>query len=280
LLEDPKHIKIVHSLSKLERTRFDDFGITNGPPNMHLSSPEAFYPPLFSHLVTSLVALNTVTSMSSPMSAVDSIQHFDAINTLDHITDKSDIEEAVKYCQLLLALLYGHPDDVLTINILGASGRFLHHAFMITKKHEYLDESIVIFGHILKMPCVQWTHSELVWQLLSSLMSRFRLFGTREDVGKLMQLFPITVKDPSTKIAGRFKVLVQWLQFAQALGHPSISIACKSAISLMQDSLAFTPTLDIQHFHLVAMCDYIEILPLAYASYQINIGQLKKAIKT
>jgi len=276
-LEDPKGSEIIHSLFKLERTRFDDFGVTNGPQNMHSSSPEAFYPPPFAHLVTSLVASNAV--MSPPMSAVDGIRHFDAINTLDRITDKSDIEEAVKYCQLLLALLHGCPDDVLTINILGASGRFLHHTFMITKKHEYLDESIVVFRHILKMPRVQWTHSELVRRLLSSLMSRFRLFGTREDVGELMQLFPIAVKDPSTKIAGRFKVSVQWSQFARALGHPSISIAYKSAISLMQDSLAFAPTLDIQHFRLVAMRDCIEILPLADASYQINIGQLKTAIE-
>jgi len=48
----------------------------------------------------------------------------------------------------------------------------------------------------------------------------------------------------------------------------------------MQDSLAFAPTLDIQHFRLVAIRDCVEILPLAYASYQINIGQLKKAIET
>jgi len=277
-LEDPKRSAMIYLLFKLEKTRFDDFGITNGPPNMHSSSSEVFYLLPFSHLVASLAASNAV--ISPPMAVDDCIQHLDAINTLDRITDKSDIEEAVRYCQLLLASLHGRPHDLLTIHLIGASGRFLHHAFKITNKREYLDESIVVFRHILKMPHAQLTHSEFVRQLISSLMSRFRVFGTREDVGELMQLFPIAVEDPFTKIPGRLKVSVQWSQFARILGHPSISIAYKSAISLMQDSLAFAPTLDIQHFRLVAIRDCVEILPLAYASYQINIGQLKKAIET
>jgi len=140
-LEDPKRSAMIYLLFKLEKTRFDDFGITNGPPNMHSSSSEVFYLLPFSHLVASLAASNAV--ISPPMAVDDCIQHLDAINTLDRITDKSDIEEAVRYCQLLLASLHGRPDDLCTINLIGASGRFLHHAFKITNKREYLDESIV-----------------------------------------------------------------------------------------------------------------------------------------
>ena len=47
----------------------------------------------------------------------------------------------------------------------------------------------------------------------------------------------------------------------------------------MQESLSFAPTLEIQHFRLVAMRDQYEKLPLDYASYLIQIGQLKQAIE-
>ena len=278
-LKDPKRSAIIHSLFELERKRFDDFGVTNGLPNMRSStSSEDFHLPPFSHLVTSLVASNA--AKSPPMAAKAYIQHFRVISTLDRITDKSDIEEAVRYCQVLLASLQERPHDVLTIRIMATSGSFLHQAFKSTRKPEYLDESIDVYRHILEIPRAQWTHSEVVARLISSLMSRFRLFGAKEDVDELMQLFPVTVKDLSTKIPSRFKISVQWSQFARALGHPSISTAYKSAISLMQDSLVFAPTLDIQHFRLVAIRGYIERLPLAYASYQVNTGQLEKAIET
>ena len=48
----------------------------------------------------------------------------------------------------------------------------------------------------------------------------------------------------------------------------------------MQESLSFAPTLEIQHFRLVAMRDMYEKLPLDYASYLVQIGQLTQAIET
>ena len=48
----------------------------------------------------------------------------------------------------------------------------------------------------------------------------------------------------------------------------------------MQEFLSFAPTLKIQHFCLVAMCDQYKKLPVGYASYLVQIGQLKQAIET
>ena len=47
----------------------------------------------------------------------------------------------------------------------------------------------------------------------------------------------------------------------------------------MHESLSFAPTLEVQHIHLVAMCDEYEELPLNYASYLVQIGQLREAIE-
>jgi CHAT domain-containing protein len=48
----------------------------------------------------------------------------------------------------------------------------------------------------------------------------------------------------------------------------------------MQESLAFAPTLEIQHFRLVSNRFDYEVLPLDHASYLIHMGQLKLAIET
>ena len=62
--------------------------------------------------------------------------------------------------------------------------------------------------------------------------------------------------------------------------HPSILNAYETAISLMQQSLSFAPTVEIQHFRLAATRDQYENLPLDYVSYLIQIGQLRQAIET
>ena len=48
----------------------------------------------------------------------------------------------------------------------------------------------------------------------------------------------------------------------------------------MSDSLVFAPTLEIQHFRLIQLGLVYERLPLDYASYQAQRGQLKDAIET
>ena len=48
----------------------------------------------------------------------------------------------------------------------------------------------------------------------------------------------------------------------------------------MQDLLTFAPALETQHFRLITMRSHIETLPLDYASYQVHIGQVNKAIET
>ncbi len=48
----------------------------------------------------------------------------------------------------------------------------------------------------------------------------------------------------------------------------------------MQDSLSFSPTIQIQHDRLIAMDDNCKTMPLDYASHQVDLGQLEVAIET
>ena len=69
-------------------------------------------------------------------------------------------------------------------------------------------------------------------------------------------------------------------QLARIHGHPYTLTACHYALSSMQDSLTFAPTVDIQpHSRFVATRNDYETLPLNCASYQVHTGQLQRVIE-
>ncbi|KAH9970657.1 CHAT domain-containing protein [Russula compacta] len=117
-------------------------------------------------------------------------------------------------------------------------------------------------------------------QLTDRLLSRFELFKDRRDIDEVMELLAVAVTDTSTDVALRFRTSCAWTLAARSSMHPATLTAYKTALELMQQSLSFAPTLEIQHFRLVAIRDEYEKLPLDYASYLIQIGQLEQAIET
>ena len=154
--EDPKHGDIVQSLEGLERRRLKIFGITHAVQEAHPSNPETTSFSSFSHLATSLADMNAMESPS--MSAEDCFLHLRAVDSLDPITDKTDIDEAIKYCRLLLATFQKSPvhQTTVTAMIIARSGDFLHSAFTHTHNPEYLDECIEVRRHILQTSDAHW----------------------------------------------------------------------------------------------------------------------------
>jgi hypothetical protein len=100
----------------------------------------------------------------------------------------------------------------------------------------------------------------------------------KKDLNEITELSSIIANNPCVVVGDR--VTFSWARLARVHGHHTTSSAYESAMSLMQDSLTFAPTLEMQHFRLVAMRDLIERLPSGYASYQLHTGQLKEAIET
>ena len=279
-LEDPDRGDIIQFLEGLERRRLDDFGVTRALPEAHPSSPETISHPPFEHLAAFLAEMNAIESPS--MMAPDWFRRLDAVRSMNRITDRTDIDEAIKYCRLLLASLQQSPVHPITrtILIIIKSGDFLHHAFRLTNNPEYLDEAIDVYQGILKIPHAQWAQFGVILQLIWLLLSRFWLSKDRRDFVELMRLFPIAAHNTYARVTIRFQVACQWSHWARFSGHSSTSTAYRTAMSLMQDALTLAPTLEIQHFHLVTMRNDIEKLPLDYASYLAQIGQLKEAIET
>ncbi|KAH9980402.1 hypothetical protein BJV74DRAFT_798141 [Russula compacta] len=178
----------------------------------------------------------------------DQIPHVEALNSILGLTDRTNIEKGIEYCRLCLTS--PHSDLPATRLTLGC---LLFPVFDLTGNIDSLHESITVYRDLVKMPELPTKLHTIARQLIYRLLSRC--------AQSIPHLVPMDA----------------WRTVFQ---HPSTLTAYQTAISLMQQSLSFAPTLAIQHFRLVAMRDEYEKLPLDYASYLVQIGQLKQAIET
>ncbi|KAH9959332.1 CHAT domain-containing protein [Russula dissimulans] len=277
-LDDPERPTIAESLADLENVRFKEFGIRTRLQEANSSDPEVVDITSHSHLVASLAKTNDGQYHS--MSYEDRQRYFDAIPSRDHVHNIADVEEVAKYCRLLLASPRTDPNDPITVQTAVKVGDFFFQAFLLGHNSEYLHESMAIYRGILNLPRAREAHFWVVVRLISSLSHLFMLSKDRKSFDEMMRLYPIAAIDPYAQVPDRFIASCRWADSARVFNHPSTSTAYERAISLMQESLTFAPTLEIQHFRLVSMRDYYQKLPLNHASYHINTGQLENAIET
>ena len=267
-LEDTLRPTVTYQLALLHGNRFDDSRVASGLQEAHLGNSGISDHQLFRDLTASLTELNVEN---------DHGKHFDAILSIDRIFNQVEVEEAIKYCRRLLAS--SHPNsDFAHLAGMGLS-ILLPRAFSCTNKVEYLNEAISVFRAIFNNR-LGGANIFVIQGFIASLRRRFELLYLKEDYYEIMQLFPIAVNDERARAPDRFLVSCDWACWARTSGHPCTLTAYDCAISLMQDTLTFAPTLDIQHSRLVAMRDRFEVLPLDYASYLVSMGQLQRAIET
>ncbi|KAH9057580.1 CHAT domain-containing protein [Lactarius vividus] len=165
--------------------------------------------------------------------------------------------------------------------LFGLFGEILFEAFQRTNKIEYLDESISAYRQVLERPSPQLLRSTTLRQLSLSLLTRTRSFpGHRtQDIDEGLELLSQYVNDGHASWPDRSHIACLWASLARDFRHPTVSTAYESALSLMQSSLLFAPTLQLQHATL-ATSDRSHSIPLDYASYQVDLGQLEGAIET
>jgi hypothetical protein len=275
-LEDPERFTFVQSLEGLKRRRLDVFCVTGGLSEARSGDADIANLPSFSALATSLAKSNAVKHPSAM--AEDRDQHLRALESIDHITDAADINEAIGFCRQLLASL--RPTELMAHPTAAKLGTLLHREFCRTDDLRYLDEAIAVRRGILEMPSGQYAQLDITRQLISALFARLELLGDKRDFEEMMRLFSMAVGNTYATAPDRFEISCLWAPVARAFEHTSVSTAYENAISLMQESLTFSPTLEIQHSRLVSMRHHYETLPLGQASYQVHIGQLKQAIET
>jgi len=276
--EDPEHQEMTRDLEQLEKARFEEFSVTstsreadagktevnNSPPPFHLVSP----PPITRSDIGEL----------TPMP--QDVDEFHVVKILSRLSDqpinRAGIEEAMECRRRYLES--SQSNDFLTLVINFHLAQLLIRHFSDTDDMVYLDEAITLLRDVHKIPLP--TRCTIIRLLISALSSRFERLRETGDYDEMMQLLPIAAADTCTKAPIRLNISRHWARHARYIRHPSTSTAYESAISLMKDSLAFGPTLEVQHNRLVSgRVDY-ETLPLDFASHQIDLGQLEQAVET
>ena len=268
--ENPYRRSVMKDLATLEKKRFEVFGVTSG---RHEDNAEV--------VDDSYLAVSPQMAKSNlvefPLSMPDERNlrpHMEALGSIREITDLTNIEKAVEYCRLCLKSPHFLPFTLMSL------GTLLYRLFLLTDNIENLHESITVHRDLIKTPDVPFNLHGAAIQLIDCLLSRFNLFKDRRDGDEIMKVFVIATTDIRTEVLLRFQSSCEWTQAARYSGHPTTLTAYETAISLMQESLSFAPTLEIQHFRLAATRDRYQKLPLDYASYFVQVGQLQQAIET
>ncbi|KAI9452971.1 CHAT domain-containing protein [Lactarius psammicola] len=261
---------LVAAASDLEhfaKQRFDYFGSIEGPEALDILPLSGPVPEVFPREGSELLRIAQKSTL--------------LIGLLPGIrnNDITKIDEAIEKGRIVLAS--PDPRDRHTSLLFELFGFILFQAFKSTNKIEYLNESISIRRQALEPPSLpNWRFETLTGQSVSLLVRSQSFPGHRtQDLGEALELLSHCVNDGYTSIPDRFRVACQWASHARHNGHPSVSLAYESAMLLMQDTLPFAPTLQLQHVNL-ATSDGSHRMPLDYASYQVDLHQLKEAIGT
>ena len=216
--------------------------------------------------------------VSLPVSAMPVSEAFDEMVSLGLVINDGDtmkIDEAIKKGR---SIATSSPEA----RILDTFCDILSEAFHRTKKIEYLNESIRIRRQALESPTFPQALRLRTFPSLSrSLLARSHYFpGYRaQDIDEGLELLTQCVNNTHVRLPDRLRLVCLWADFSRSIRHPSVSSVYKTALSLMQDTPLFSPTLQLQHA-ILAMYDVAHSLPLDYASYQLDHHQLEEAIET
>ena len=190
----------------------------------------------------------------------------------------SDIEKSIKYYRLSLdATPFSDRSRVYMLIFLRNS---LFLAFESKNELNCLDKTISLGYEILDLNSTQSFHLPTMRHLILSLLFRTSLLRRREDLDEILRLMPLALGSPYASTPDEFNHSCDWAYLTRRIRHPSVVIAYKSALSLMQKSLSFAPTAPIQHTRLTKMQEHCQNMPLDYASYQIVLGHFEEAIET
>ena len=277
-LEDSHRSAITELLRSYERKRSQYFGVTGSLVESHSGDPNVVASPSSSQRPATFKWGTTESNEDAEEERIDRLHELLAAIRNNEV---SNIEEAVEYGRTLSSS--SHSSDRYPSFLLYYFAEILHESFQRGSNPKYLDDAITTYRAALRMPSLQKVHHLATQGLLWSLSEHVQLLGHkrhRQDLDEMMQLFPEIVNNQFARPSVRFQVSCGWARNARHFNYPSIAVAYESAMSLMQDALVFSPTVQTQHSRLVSMHESTKTLPLDYASYQIQTSRLNEAVET
>jgi hypothetical protein len=208
----------------------------------------------------------------------ESDQRFNELVSLSLVirndSDTTKIDEAIKKSRSIAT----SSDEA---HIRNTFCNILYQSFDRTGKIEYLNESISVRRQILESPALLPAERLKTLPSLSlSLLVRSQVFpGYRtQDLDEGLEPLIQCVNNARVNLPDRLQLACHWACFSRCSGHPSLPTAYETALSLMQDTLLFSPTLQLQHTTL-ATDNKAHSMALDYASYQLDHHQLEEAVE-
>jgi hypothetical protein len=198
-----------------------------------------------------------------PLQMPESFFHLRDILILIKNGKITDVEGAVELSRTYLPSKQSS-DQFLSADMFAAVLFFAHRH---TNRLEYLNEAITAYRDLRGASAPKAIHFEAGCGLLVSVIARWNVLGLWQELKEAMSLFPELGNDGSGEVSVRFKISYRWSCKARDYAHPSTSTAYETAMSLMHETLVFSPTLQTQHFHLTDALMEMGGLPLDYASY-------------
>ncbi|KAN0134210.1 hypothetical protein V8E53_007982 [Lactarius tabidus] len=118
--------------------------------------------------------------------------------------------------------------------------------------------------------------------LNQSISIRRQIFSIRyrpQDLDEGLEIISQLANDGRASLPDRLQYACGGALFARCFHHHSVSTVYESALTLVHDTLHFAPTLQQQHATLATSGDCL-MMPLDYASYQVDLNRLEEAIVT
>ncbi|KAH9170792.1 CHAT domain-containing protein [Lactarius sanguifluus] len=205
-----------------------------------------------------------------------------------HNGDVVKIDEAVEKGRSILASF--SPTHPLASTLFELFSMILDEAFKRTHNVQYLNESISTRRQVLGRPSQPSREERFstLFMLSMSLLARCRVMSSPShqihDLGEALGLLSRCANDETATLPDRYQCACVWAFFARGNRLPSVSTAYENAMLLMQDALHFAPTLQLQSAAFSERSTFSSFvfnsMPLDYASYQVDLRQLGKAIET
>jgi CHAT domain-containing protein len=276
-LPERLYASITELLGQLKQRYRVYFGAIGKPSVAPSNTSVAVHNPLFSP--TRAEFRQTVELAENDESEMEKRAHI-VLESLIAIrnNEPTDIEETVKYGRTLVPSPHSRRrSPILPVSDLA---EFLSEAYRHTSSLNYLDEAIVTFRHVLHVPGTNIVHFQVAKGLFNCIDERWKLFHEMQDFEEMMSLFSAQVNCGSEVAFRRFRISCRWASEARAHTHPCTFEAYENAVSLMQETLVFSPTLQSQYDLLVEALAGFEGIPLDYVSYRIERWNLEEAVRT
>ncbi|KAL5478259.1 hypothetical protein ACEPAI_2443 [Sanghuangporus weigelae] len=195
----------------------------------------------------------------------------------EHSGRMEDLEEAIALERAALALLSeGHPNCSLASSNLSMAlrTRFVHSGAM-----EDIEQAITLGRAVLRLqPEGHPGRSESLSKLAESLLVRSEKEGHRDDYKESILLLRDAAFHSFSSITTRLLIAWRWTTIARSHDHSTLIEAHRTALSLLQRSLAIRPTLSEQHKFLCSD-DRYQSLPLNAAAHAIDKGEIIQAVE-